>query len=337
MRAVGGDNRLGGDDIDTNVIKYCLEQFFNEFKVRVEGVEGESAMCRLRNKCEEHKKKLTSVQSTVIDIDNFYQRHDLRVVLSRDKFEELNHNLFKKSIDLVKTTLEEKNINVSVIDDVVLVGGTTRIPKVQEMLSQLFDGKPLNHWINPDEAVAKGAAIQAAYLNGQQLDGSTDLELKDVTPLSLGIRIKGGDMSVIIRRNSPVPTTKKKKYYTSEDYQTVVGIKIYEGEKPMANDNHLLGQFDLSGIPRAPQGEQPIDVTFTLNDEGILTVNAKIESTGVEKDIEITEHKGRLTTEVMERLISQVFILVVHSFEMLIIFSVYLKEDFSQYFGNLFK
>ena len=252
MRAVGGDNHLGGDHIDTNVIKYCLEQFYNEFNVGLEGVEGEAAMCRLRNKCEKHKKKLTSVESTIITIDNFYQKHDLRVVLTRDKFQELNHHLFLKSIDLVKRTLEEKDINPLSIDDVVLVGGTTRIPKVQEMLSNFFGGKPLNHWVNPDEAVAKGAAIQAAYLNGQQFDPSEQLELKDVTPLSLGIRIKGGKMSVIIPRNSPVPTTVTKQYYTSEDYQTVVGIKIYEGEKDMANDNHMLGQFDLSGIPRAP-------------------------------------------------------------------------------------
>ena len=177
------------------------------------------------------------------------------------------------------------------IDDIVLVGGSIRIPKIQELLSQLFGGRPLNHSVNPDEAVAKGAAIQAALLNGRQSHGLEDLQLRDVTPLSLGIRIKGGKLSKIIPRNTTVPTEFTKQYYTSEDNQTVVGIKIFEGEKEMANDNHLLGQFDLTGIPAAPRGDQPIDVTFKLNDEGILKVKAKVVSTGNEEEIEIMEHK----------------------------------------------
>ena len=170
LRAVRWDSQLGGKDIDTNIINFCLDQFYSENKVRLEGVEGEAAIFRLRNKCEKLKKKLTSIERTVISIDNFYQNFDLRVELSRNKFEELNNHLFVKSIDLVKTTLEEKNIKPTDIDDVVLVGGTTRIPKIQEMLSQFFGGKPLNHWVNPDEAVAIGAAIKAAHLNVRRFD-----------------------------------------------------------------------------------------------------------------------------------------------------------------------
>ena len=306
VKAVGGDNHLGGDDVDTNLINHCLKEFRNQFKVEVGGPEAVAAMSRLRRLCEENKKRLTSVESTTISIPNFFQLNDLNVFITRDQFEAINEQLFARTIDLTNSTLIDAGLSHSNINDVVLVGGSTRIPRVQQMLSRLFGDRPLNHSVNPDEAVAVGAAIRAALLNGQQSQGLGELVIRDVTPLSLGIRIKGGSMSTLIPRNTTVPVKHTRQYYTSEDNQTVVTIAIFEGEKKMANDNHQLGEFELSGIPLGPRGEQPIDVTFDINDEGILHVKAKIVNTGGEEEIEITEHKGRLTDEQLERLMNQV-------------------------------
>jgi len=308
IKAVGGDNHLGGDDFDTNVVKYCLDEFYREtgLIVRNDTNEGKEALSRLRALCEERKRKLSSADSTIIFIDGFFESEDINVVLTREKFEELNNDLFIKSMDLVQQTVDDSGINNSDIDDIVLVGGSTRIPRIQEILSDLFDGKPLNHSINPDEAVAVGAAIQAAILNGDQAQGLGQLKVSDVAPMSLGVKVVGGFMSTIIPRNSKVPNKYTKQFETVSDYQTEVEVEIYEGEEQMAQSNRLLGNFSLSGIPSAPKGEQLINVTFDVNDEGILHVNAKILSTGGEEEIQIIEHKGRLSDQDLEKLIEEV-------------------------------
>jgi L1 cell adhesion molecule like protein len=307
IKAVGGDNHLGGDDFDTNILKYCLEQFYLKTGIYVPNNtnEGQKALRRLRTRCEEQKCKLSSADSTTISVDAFFDAEDISIILTRDKFEELNEDLFIKSMDIVQQTLEDKNMEASDIDDIVLVGGSTRIPRIQEMLTDMFN-KPLNHSVNPDEAVAVGAAIQAAILNGNQAQGLGHLKVSDVAPMSLGVKVVGGFMSIIIHRNSKVPNKYTKQYETSGDYQTTVDVEIYEGEEEMAQNNRLLGKFVLSGIPSAPKGEQLINVTFEINDEGILHVNAKIVSTGGEEEIEIKEHKGRLTDKELEDLIRQV-------------------------------
>ena len=320
--ATGGDNHLGGDDIDTNLINHCLQHFEKEFKVKVEGVEGVSAMCRLRNACEEHKKRLSSAKSTTIVIPDLYQKHDLRVEVTRDQFEGLNNNLFVKSIDLVKETLKDSKLKSTEIDDIVLVGGTTRIPRLRKLLQDFFGGHALNKTIDPDEAVAKGAAIQAALLNGKQSQGLLDVELLDVCSHSLGVEIIGGIMSVIIPRNTPVPTTLSKEYYTVSDNQTSINIKVFEGENKMTADNHLLGEFVIEGIPPNRRGREQVIETFNLTEEGILHVKAKIKSTGGENEIEITENKGRLTQKMMDDIMNEVRIKTVNLY-------IYLAFNFS--------
>jgi molecular chaperone DnaK (HSP70) len=261
---VGGDNHLGGDDIDTNLINYCLEKFEGNSRVKVVGAEAVAAMCRLRKQCEEHKKRLSEYETTEIIINNFYQGHDLKVTLTRDQFEKLNEEIFKKSIDLVKATLDESKMKPKDINDIVLVGGTTRIQKVRQMLSQFFGGRQLNHDVDPDEAVANGAAIQAALLNGQQSLGLTNVKLLDVNSHSLGIEVIGGIMSVIIPRNTPVPTHRTQDYFTTKDNQTYILFQVFEGENQMTADNQKLGEFKLEGIPSKPKGVEPVAVTFKL-------------------------------------------------------------------------
>lgn len=299
---------MGGDDIDANLVEYCLKDFTERTQITIDKTDedGQNAIRRLMTECEKRKRQLCAANLVVVSLDQFYGGNDLRCELTRDKFEELNKDLFIKSTDLVSQVLADANLDHSDIDDVVLVGGTTRIPKIQDMLSDLFYGKPLNHSVNPDEAVAVGAAIQAAVLNGTLAQASGFLSVSDVTPMSLGVKVKDGFMSVIIHRNSKVPNNYTKQYETTTDNQKDVDIEIYEGEETMAAENRKLGTFTLSNIPPGPAGEQQIEVNFNVNDEGILHVSAKIISSGEEGEILITEHKGRLTNAELQQLIEQV-------------------------------
>jgi len=308
IKAVGGDNYLGGDDIDANLVQYCIQEFSkeNHIEFNKNTEEGEKALRRLTTSCEKHKWELSATNSVIITVDNFYNGIDLEVELSREKFEKLNEEIFVKSMDLVEQVLVDAKLDHSDIDDVVLVGGTTRIPKLQEMLSDLFYGKPLNHSVNPDEAVAVGAAIQAAILNGAKAQGWDQITLSDVAPMSLGVKVEGGLMSVIIPRNSRVPNLETKQYKTVQRNQREVEVVVYEGEEKMVKDNRKLGTFLLSDIPPGEAGEQEIDVTFGISDEGILHVSAKIVSNGVEKGIQITEHKGRMSETQLKQSIEQV-------------------------------
>ena len=243
---------------------------------------------------------------TTISVRNFYYGHHLKVKLTKEKFEDLCEPLFAQSMHIVMQTLSDAHLTHQDIDDIVLVGGTTKIPRVQEMLSEQFDGRPLNHTVNPDEAVAIGAAIQAAILNGNQAQELGHLKVLNVAPMSLGVKVKGGAMSVIISRNSRVPKVYERPYSTVENNQTSVSIEVFEGEGQIVENNRRLGRFELTGIPPAPAGEQLITVFFEITDEGILRVKAKIISTGGEEEIEIEEHKGRLSDQELERFISQV-------------------------------
>jgi L1 cell adhesion molecule like protein len=297
IKAVGGDNHLGGDDIDNNMAKYCLEEF--SFKTNImydkNTEEFEKALRRLTIECEKKKRSLCGAHSVFINLDSFYKRKDLSIELKREKFEELNDAIFKKSMDLVEQVLEDAKLKHEEIDDIVLVGGTTRILKIQTMLSELFFGKRLNHSVNPDEAVAIGAAIQAAILNGALAHDKKFLKVSDVAPMSLGVEVTNGFMSVIIHRNSKVPAKYTKIYETTCDNQQEVEVKIYEGEETMASDNRLLGEFVIQNIPRGHAGEQKFMVTFDINDEGILHVTAQLLNSDEEHGIRITEHKGRLS------------------------------------------
>jgi molecular chaperone DnaK (HSP70) len=230
----------------------------------------------------------------------------LNIELKREKFEELNDAIFEKSMLLVEQVLDDAKLKHEEIDDIVLVGGTTRIPQIQHMLLELFPEKKLNHSVNSDEAVAIGAAIQAAILNGSLAHDNKFLRVSNIAPMSLGVKVKDGFMSIIVHRNSKVPHKYTKQYETIKDNQKEVDIEIYEGEEILAFENRL-GTFSLTNIPPAPAGEQQIEVTFDINDEGILHVSAKIMSSGEEEKIQITEHKGRLNDTQLQQLIDQVF------------------------------
>ncbi len=310
IKAVGGDNHLGGDDIDNNMTQYCLDEF--KFRTNItfdqNTEEFEKALRRLTIECERKKRSLCGAQSVVINVDSFYKRKDLNIELKREKFEELNDPIFKKSMDLVEQVLTDAKLDYSAIDDIVLVGGTTRIPKIQNMLSDLFFGKTLNHSVNPDEAVAIGAAIQAAILNGSLAHDHKFLRVSDVAPMSLGVEVRDGFMSVIVHRNSKVPEKYTKQYETTCDNQHEVEVKIYEGEENMAANNRLLGTFIVQNIPRGHAGEQKFEITFDINDEGILHVTAKLMNSDEEHGIRITEHKGRLSNKDIAQLMNNALI-----------------------------
>jgi molecular chaperone DnaK (HSP70) len=297
IKAVGGDTHLGGDDIDNNIAQYCLDEF--KFRTNITFNENteeyEKALRRLKVECERKKRNLCGAHSVVINVDSFYKRKDLSIKLKREKFEELNAAIFEKSMILVEQVLEDAKLKHEEIDDIVLVGGTTRILQIRHMLLGLFPEKKLNHSVNPDEAVAIGAAIQAAILNGSLAHDKKFLKVSDVAPMSLGVEVKDGFMSVIVHRNSKVPEKYMKKYETTCDNQHEVEVKIYEGEERMAADNRLLGTFVVHNIPQGYAGEQQFVITFDINDEGILHVKAKLMNSDEEHGIRITEHKGRLS------------------------------------------
>ena len=309
--STSGDTHLGGEDFDNIIVREVTQDFAkkNKLNLELESLTYKSQM-KLKNAAEKAKKVLSEAQYANIEIENFYEGHDLTYRLTRNKFETWCMPLFKKCLEPVRKALEDSHLESGEINEVVLVGGSTRIPKVQELLCKFFDeGRKgsitLNKSVNPDEAVAYGAAIEGAILSKTDTSGKTkELLLLDVTPLSLGIESKGGQMSKIIERNSQIPIKKNKIYSTVEDQQTAVMIKIFEGERPFTKDNHKIGDFELCDIPRQPRGVPKIDVQFSIDANGILTVRAIDKETGESNEITAT-NTTRLSQEEINKMIDE--------------------------------